>query len=111
MNNKGFTMIEVISIIALLGIILAIAIPSFISTRDDNNIKEKDKLVELIINSGKLYFVNNNLTLGSNVTVETLCQNSYLTCPIMDPINNVAMDGYVTSYLNANNELSYRYEE
>lgn len=111
MNNKAFTMIEVISIIALLGIILAIAIPSFISTREENKVKEKEKLVELIVNSGKLYFVNNNLTLGSNVTVSTLCENSYLQCPIIDPIDNVAMAGYVTSYLNANNELSYRYEE
>jgi prepilin-type N-terminal cleavage/methylation domain-containing protein len=33
MNNKGFTMIEVIAIIALLGIILVISMPKFFSMR------------------------------------------------------------------------------
>ncbi len=107
MNKKAFTMIEVIAIIALLGIILVIALPNFFSAKDDINIKERQTKVELIINAGRQYLVNNS---GTTVTVSTLCTEAYLQCPIIDPVDSSVMDGSVTSFINGDGELSYRYD-
>ncbi len=111
MNNKAFTMIEVIAIIALLGVILLIALPKFFSTKNDVNIKERQKKEELIINSARLYFINNNIPLGETVEVSTLCSEAYIQCPIVNPVDNTNMEGQVTSYIDANGVLSYRYDE
>jgi len=111
MNNKGFTMIEVIAIIALLGIILVISMPKFFSMRDENKVKEKNTMIQLIINSGTQYLINNEIALGGQVTIATLCSEAYIECPVTNPVDNSKMDGYVESYNNANGELSYRYVE
>lgn len=39
-NNKGFTLIELIITIAILGIVLAIAAPNFTRYRDNTNLRE-----------------------------------------------------------------------
>ena len=111
MNNKGFTMIEVIAIIALLGIILVISMPKFFSMRNENKVKEKEKLVQLIVNSGAQYLINNRSPLGTQVTIVTLCSEEYIKCPLVDPVDNLNMGGYVENYNNATGELTYRYIE
>ena len=40
MNKKGFTLVEVIMVVVILGIIIGIAVPSYIAV--SNNIKEKN---------------------------------------------------------------------
>ena len=40
MKNKGFTLVEVIMVVAILGIIIGIAVPSYIAI--SNNIKSKN---------------------------------------------------------------------
>jgi hypothetical protein len=68
-------------------------------------------MILLIVNSGTQYLINNEAILGAQVTLATLCSEEYIKCPIVDPVDNSNMDGYVESYNNANGELTYRYIE
>ena len=40
MNKKGFTLVEVVIVVVILGIIIGLAVPSYIAV--SNNIKEKN---------------------------------------------------------------------
>lgn len=111
MNNKAFTMVEVVAVIALLGVIMIIALPKFYSSRDEARIKEKEKIVEGIINAGAQYFVNNETPIGGEVQISTLCAEDYLKCPIKDPVTNNNMGGYVKIINNAEGIQTYEYFE
>ncbi len=111
MNNKAFTMIEVVAVIALLGVIVIIALPNFFSSRDEAKLKEKEKIVDGIINAGAQYFTNNEITVGGEVHISTLCAEDYLKCPIKNPVTNNNMNGYVKIINNAEGIQTYKYFE
>ena len=67
-NKKGFTLVELLVAIAILGIIMVLAIPQMLWLRDNNKNAKYEKYAESILTSGKLYtdsygrdmFGNNN---------------------------------------------------
>ena len=101
LNNKGFTLVEVIAVVVLLSLIVGIA--GYSITAIIKNSKEKDYqlLVKEIKNSVELYyqecnFVDNNC--NSNITLGYLVSNGFLKgndvgdddkSTIMNPNNNV----------------------
>lgn len=111
MNNRAFTMIEVIAIIALLGVILIISLPKFFSSKDESKIREKELLIEVIKNAGALYFTNNELGVDSEVELSLLCSEDYIKCPVKDPITNTNMSGKVKKTINGEGILTYTYIE
>ena len=101
LNNKGFTLVEVIAVVVLLSLIVGIA--GYSITAIIKNSKEKDYqlLVKEIKNSVELYyqecnFVDNNC--NSNITLGFLVNSGFLKgnnvgdddkSTIMNPNNNV----------------------
>ncbi len=88
MNNKGFTLVEVISVIALLGLLIAIAVPNVI--KSSNKAKERTLLtkIENIEKAAVLYGQDNrNLIdklINDSETSYSLCFKGGST----DVINN-----------------------
>jgi len=111
MNNKAFTMIEVVAILALLGVILVITLPMFYNSRDESRLKEKERLIESIKNAGSQYFTNNETPIGGEVQMTTLCAEDYIKCPIKDPVTGTNMNGTVKITTDANGILTYTYTE
>lgn len=111
MKKNGFTMIEVISVIALLGIILLVALPKFFTSRNENNLKEKEKRIDLIINAGRLYLVNNEKNVGEDVNISVLCSEDYLECPVMNPVTKTKFNGRVYSEINSDGERTFLYSD
>ena len=54
-NNKGFTLVELLVAITILGIIMAIAIPQLSNIQNNNKTTKYKKYADTIITSGKLY--------------------------------------------------------
>ena len=54
-NNKGFTLVELLVAITILGIIMAIAIPQLSNIQNNNKTTKYKKYADTIIASGKLY--------------------------------------------------------
>ena len=58
-NNKGFTLVEVLAVVAILGMVMVIMIPNvsnFLAKEKDTNI---ERLKKSIIQAGKLYVSDN----------------------------------------------------
>ena len=54
-NVKGFTIVEVIVTLAIIGIILIIALPRLVGLKDSNNDKKYDAYRDSILAASKLY--------------------------------------------------------
>lgn len=65
MNNQGFTLIELMIVIAIIGILAAIAIPNFIAYRDKAYCSAAETDVQSIIGAISDYFSNpDNLSVS-----------------------------------------------
>jgi len=63
MKRSGFTMIELIFVIVILGILAAVAIPKLAATRDDATLAKEIANAKTCVNdAGAYYTANGNLT-------------------------------------------------
>ena len=96
-NNKGFTLIELVATIALLSIISIISFVSINGVIEDNKVKDCENLISSINSCAKEYvsdnrynsaFVNSVSDKKATFTAEILINNKYLTGKIVSPFDN-----------------------
>lgn len=101
MNNKGFTMVELVATIALLSVIMIISFVSINAVIDSSEINECNALVSNIKSATKEYFSDNRYNLDNisgykvdnndkkyEVNVSVLTSNNYLTDDIVNPFDD-----------------------
>ena len=54
-NNDGFTLVELLVAISILGIIMMLAIPQLMGLKDDNKNAKYEKYSDSVVTSAKLY--------------------------------------------------------
>lgn len=89
-NNKGFTLTELIVVVAILALLTLIITPNIITLIKDNKMRQYNQTIDNIINATKLYVSDNrqdidHVCIGSNTTVTTNIELSTLQA------------GYITS--------------
>lgn len=82
-NKKGFTLIELIVVIAVLGILAAIAVPRFTGVQQNARQEADAATLEVVEKATELYVISENITLptGTNtisVTTANLITEGYL---------------------------------
>jgi len=68
-NKKGFTLIELIMVIVILGILAAVAVPKFIDLKGDAQVSRRDNLTGALRSAVNILHANYILHSGSAYTV------------------------------------------
>lgn len=95
MNRKGFTLIEVIMVIAIIAILSIILAPNVMVLINKNNERSCEKLIDNIKSAAKMYVNQNKYELGfdcddnktKGITLQTLVDAGYLGGELVNPIN------------------------
>ena len=74
LNKKGFTLIELMVVIAILVVIMGLALPNITSSIERSKQKQKESKMQLIVSEAELYFDRYSLKKNSDngVYVRTL---------------------------------------
>ena len=100
MNRKGFTLIEVIMVIAIITILSLILIPNVMVLINENKKRSCEKMIDNIESAAKMYVNQNKYELGfdcvdnktKEITLKTLVDAGYLGGELVNPINKIKID-------------------
>ncbi len=109
MNRKGFTLIEVLAVIILLGIVLTIAAPNLINVYKDSKLKSEEIFVERLSQSIDSYIKLNSsyISFESNGNASKEQEGSTYTVSInkgIITIQDIIDDNLIKDYVNAGNK-------
>lgn len=102
LNNRGFTLIELVIIIAVLGMITLISAPNIIKLLNKNKVDNYNNTIDSIIEATELYVSNNRYNLNfngnctpkdtkdisTNITLKNLIDSKDITSPVINPCND-----------------------
>lgn len=118
MNKKGFTLIEVLSVLVLLGIISAITVPTVNKIIKNAKNKLYDEQVAQIISASKKWGTDNIDAVGLEddnvfISINDLKKSGYLEKnDVIDPRSNEEMNGCVmATFIESKKQYTYKYYE
>ena len=106
-RNKGFTLVEVLSIIAILGIIVMLVFPKISGSDEANKEREFEKYKIIIENAGKFYHSFNRDEY--NITIDKLKKEEYITSKLINPLTGEEIEGCVRVTKDSDGFLQYKY--
>lgn len=113
--RKGFTLVELIGVIALLGVIMLVAVPSLIQSNKTSKVNEKNEFKKIVTEACETYvqvnsendelqglFGSENGTYTFSTSV--LASEGYLKGSLKDPDKNITVKEDTSNNLTAKNE-------
>lgn len=87
MNNKGFTLLEVMGVLVLLVVILLVTIPNITNTIKKTNLDKMEDYKKTICLAAETYIVQENIEIGSSLEIKgtTLVSKNYLSDNLTNP--------------------------
>ena len=71
-NSKGFTLIELMIVVVIIGILAALAIPRFTQASARAKEKEADGILKQVYTLQNAYYANNGTYAGSSTNLQTV---------------------------------------
>lgn len=93
MNKKGFTLVEVILVLAIMSIILLILVPNVFVMINKNNEKSCNSLINNIESAAKIYVTNNKYNLGFSCPTEDLISTIEITLQTLVDSGDLTIEG------------------
>ena len=100
MKNKGFTLTEILVVIALLSILIIIAVPAIMNVRNSVISKENEHEIEEI-KSAASFYAQDEKKSNCCITVQRLITTGYLT--------NSSGSKSIKIYIDGNKNITYNY--
>jgi len=116
-NNKGFTLVEVLAVLVILSIIMAIAIPSITSSLERSKEKQDESKYKMLESFAEIYVADHKNAIYKNlgesyyecwIDIDTLKNGGYLIDDANIDSNNEEIVGGI--HFNRQNN-SYTYKE
>jgi len=117
MKNRGFTLVELLAVIALLAIVAAIAFPFIQDSIKESRENTYQEQVRTIEHAAKRWAADNSSELNKTTvykSIDFLQKNGYLASnkEILNPIDNTKMTGCVKITYDAEyKQYNYKYGE
>ncbi len=109
--KKGFTLIELLAVIVILGLILAIAVPSIVNLIDNTKSNAYESQKVFILDAAKKYVMTNQNLVFENyvatITLNDLKNEGLLPSTIKNPIGGEFDDNTVIIVTSNNGETAY----
>lgn len=79
-DQKGLTLIELLAVVVILGIIIAIAIPSISGIIERQKVKAHEANALMILDAAKMYYIDNpgKAVSGNSIDLKGLTDGKYL---------------------------------
>lgn len=77
-KEEGFTLVELLAVIVILGIIVAIAIPAVGNVVGNSRTSAKNAEAELVLDAARLYDTAEDSSAAFPVDIDTLIEKGYL---------------------------------
>ena len=94
MNNKGFSMIELLGVIVIIGILFAVALPAVTKYIGKTRNRAYDNIYESAYSAAQGKYMNDLQTGNTEYNIKHLYDQGYMDEPI-DPSNKTFCDGTV----------------
>jgi len=93
MNNKGFTLIELVATVTLLGILAVVSFVSITGIINKSKVNDCENLVISIKMAVKEYASDNRYEgITTSISASDLITGKYLSSPIINPFTDEEMD-------------------
>lgn len=94
MNDKGFTLVELLTVIIILGVLAIITVPMIMGNVEESKKISYEKLIKNIEQTTQIYIRNNKdnipgiKTVGNvtSITLQDLVEKEGLKKPVIDPM-------------------------
>lgn len=75
MNNKAFTLVELVGVVLILSLIFLVTYPNIVSMTKKDNTKQYDLMVKNLCLAGEDYIYNRGFTITPNTTISLTIQD------------------------------------
>lgn len=109
LNNKGFTLVELLAVVVILVIIMTVALPNISSSIERSQNKQDAAMEKVIISAGELYVSKHKASIKNKISsvgncfifIEDLTSEGYLSSEdVSDYIGNcLSYDGANLTYM------------
>ena len=113
LRKDGFTLVEIMIVVAIIGLLASIAIPNFVRARAKSQINTCIANLKQIDGAKEMYALDYRLKTGDACGLTRLSPN-YLkakpSCPSGSAaykVNNIGTDPECSNYNESNNDLNY----
>lgn len=77
-KQRGFTLVELLAVIVILGIIISLSTVAIAGIKEKQDKKNYENVISSILTGAKAYNVDNKISIGSSISVETLLEKGYV---------------------------------